>query len=64
MLAAISEFERDLLKEGSKSGMAHARARGTKSGRAIDRAERVKRLLAEGEVFEQSSPSWESAKQQ
>ena len=53
LLAAISEFERDLLQERIKSGIAHARSKGTKSGRAIgrptfDRAERVKRLLAEG----------------
>ena len=53
MLAAISEFEGDLLRERIKSGIAHARSKGTKSGRAIgrpvfDRTERVKRLLAEG----------------
>jgi DNA invertase Pin-like site-specific DNA recombinase len=53
MLAAISEFEGDLLRERIKSGIAHARSKGTKSGRAIgrpsfDRAERVKRLLIEG----------------
>ncbi len=53
MLAAISEFEGDLLRERIKSGIAHARSKGTKSGRAIgrpgfDRGERVKRLLAEG----------------
>jgi len=53
LLAAISEFERDLLRERIKSGIAHARSNGTKSGRAIgrpcfDRQERVKRLLAGG----------------
>ena len=53
LLAAISEFERDLLQERIKSGIAHARSKGTKSGRAIgrpgfDRPERVKRLLADG----------------
>jgi DNA invertase Pin-like site-specific DNA recombinase len=53
VLAAISEFERDLLTERIQSGIAHARSKGTKSGRAIgrpsfDRVERVKRLLAEG----------------
>jgi len=53
LLAAISEFERDLLQERIKSGIAHARANGTKSGRAIGRPgfgrpERVKRLLSEG----------------
>ncbi len=52
VLAAISEFERDLLRERIKSGMAHARSKGTKSGAigqpCFDRAERVKRLLFEG----------------
>lgn len=53
LLAAISEFERDLLQERIKSGIAHARSKGTKSGKAIgrpgfDRGDRVKRLLAEG----------------
>ena len=50
LLAAISEFERDLLQERIKSGIAHARSKGTKSGRAIgrptfNRTERVKHLL-------------------
>ena len=54
LLAAISEFERDLLRERIKSGVAHARVKGTKSGRAVgrptfDRPERVERLLAEGQ---------------
>jgi DNA invertase Pin-like site-specific DNA recombinase len=53
LLAAISEFERDLLQERIKSGIAHARSKGTKSGKAIgrpgfERSERVKRLVAEG----------------
>lgn len=53
LLAAISEFERDLLQERIKSGIAHARSKGTKSGRDIgrpgfDRSEHVTRLLAEG----------------
>lgn len=53
VLAAISEFERDLLQERIKSGIAHARAKGTKSGQSIgrpvfDRSERVERLLSEG----------------
>lgn len=37
LLASISEFERDLLQERIKSGIAHARSKGTKSGRAIGR---------------------------
>lgn len=53
LLASISEFERDLLSERIKSGIAHARSKGTKSGLAIgrpafDRSERVQRLLVEG----------------
>ncbi|MDQ5950789.1 MAG: hypothetical protein QG639_65, partial [Patescibacteria group bacterium] len=35
LLASISEFERDLLRERIKSGVAHARSKGTKSGKAI-----------------------------
>lgn len=53
MLAAISEFEGDLLRERIKSGIAHARSKGTKSGQAIGRppfekSESVKRLLSKG----------------
>lgn len=53
ILASISEFERDLLSERIKSGIAHARSKGTKSGRSIgrpgfDRTDCVKRLLAAG----------------
>lgn len=53
LLAAISEFERDLLRERIKSGIAHARSKGTKSGRPIGRptfddSVSVQRLLAEG----------------
>ena len=49
VLSAISEFERDLLGERIKSGVAHARCKGTKSGKAIgpsfNQIERVKLLL-------------------
>lgn len=53
MLAGISEFERDLIRERVNSGIAHARKHGTKSGNeigrpAFDREERVLRLLEEG----------------
>ena len=53
LLASISEFERDLLRERIKSGIAHARSKGTKTGRAIgrpafDRSDVVKSLLAKG----------------
>jgi len=54
MLAAISEFERDLLRERIKSGIAHARSKGTKSGKAIgrplfDKSELARRLLSQGQ---------------
>jgi len=53
LLASISEFERDLLRERIKSGVAHARSKGTKSGKAIgrpvfNRADTVRRLLLQG----------------
>jgi DNA invertase Pin-like site-specific DNA recombinase len=53
LLASISEFERDLLRERIKSGVAHARSKGTKSGKAIGRPafgneERVRHLIAQG----------------
>jgi len=53
VLAAISEFEGDLLRERIKSGVAHARAKGTKSGRPIGRPSYSKkayliRLLQKG----------------
>lgn len=53
LLASISEFERDLLRERIKSGVAHARSKGTKSGKAIgrprfDKTALVERLLDEG----------------
>lgn len=54
LLASISEFERDLLRERIKSGIAHARSKGTKTGKPIgrptfDRPERVQHLLAIGQ---------------
>lgn len=53
LLSAISEFERDLLRERIKSGIAHARAKGTRSGKSIgrpafDKTDAVQRLLAQG----------------
>lgn len=54
LLASISEFERDLLRERIKSGVAHARSKGTKSGKAIGRPtldcqSSVENLLAQNE---------------
>lgn len=56
LLASISEFERDLLRERIKSGVAHARSKGTKSGKAIGRpaftcTDRVERLLSQGRTI-------------
>jgi DNA invertase Pin-like site-specific DNA recombinase len=53
LLSAISEFERDLLRERIKSGIAHARLKGTKSGQPIGRPpatqlQRVQALRGEG----------------
>ncbi len=52
LLSVISQFERSLLRERITSGIAHARSKGTKSGRPIGRPafsdlETVKRLLKE-----------------
>jgi DNA invertase Pin-like site-specific DNA recombinase len=53
LMSVISQFERSLLRERIKSGIVHARSKGTKSGLAIgrpvfDKSERVKRLLSQG----------------
>jgi DNA invertase Pin-like site-specific DNA recombinase len=51
MLAVFAEFERDILRERVKSGMAAARKRGTHCGRpAIDRAKtgKVEEFFAQG----------------
>lgn len=52
MLAAVAEFERDLLRERTRSGLARTRAAGTRLGRppkTTDRQRReVRKLLAAG----------------
>lgn len=53
LLSVISQFERSLLRERIKSGIAHARSKGTKSGLAIGRPpfqqyKRLKGLLNDG----------------
>jgi DNA invertase Pin-like site-specific DNA recombinase len=55
LLAVLAQFERDLLRERIHAGIANARARGTRSGKAIGRpataraqAGRVRELAAEG----------------
>lgn len=51
MLAVFSEFERDMLRERVKAGIAHARAQGKPHGRpksASLKVEQVKALFAQG----------------
>jgi DNA invertase Pin-like site-specific DNA recombinase len=51
MLAVFAEFERDMLRERVKAGIAHARAQGKKHGRpktAALKADQVKALFAQG----------------
>ena len=51
MLAVFAEFERDILRERIKAGIAHARAKGKPHGRpktAALKAEKVKTLFAKG----------------
>ena len=51
MLAVFSEFERDMLRERVKAGIAHARAQGKPHGRpksASLKAEQIKVLFAQG----------------
>jgi len=53
MLAAIGEFERDLIRERTLDGLARARAEGKVGGRRVSitgqRAKLVRRLAAEGQ---------------
>ena len=51
MLAVFAEFERDMLRERVKAGIAHARAKGKPHGRpktAALKKEQVKELHEEG----------------
>lgn len=51
MLSVFSEFERDMLKERIKAGIAHARKKGRPHGRprsAIKHTAKIKRFYAEG----------------
>ena len=55
MMGVFAEFERGMIKERVISGMAHAKAMGTKSGNAIGRPsvssdieERIRELRANG----------------
>lgn len=60
LLSVISQFERSLLRERINSGIAHARSKGTKSGRAIGRpvancSKEVARLLSEGKSIREAA---------
>lgn len=51
MLAVFAEFERDMLRERVKAGIAHARAQGKKHGRpktAALKADSIKELYSQG----------------
>lgn len=51
MLAVFAEFERDMLRERVKAGIAHARAKGKKHGRpktAALKADQVKQMFNDG----------------
>ena len=44
VMGALAEFERDLIRERTRAGLAAARARGRKGGRPVSMGEREKRL--------------------
>ena len=51
MLGIFAEFERDVLRERVRAGLAHAKAKGKTLGRpatASKKAEKVQQLFAEG----------------
>lgn len=57
MLAAVAEFERDLLRERTRAGLARVRAEGTKLGRPAKTTESdrttIRRRLAKGDSVSQ-----------
>jgi len=60
LMSVISQFERSLLRERIKSGIAHARSKGTKTGRAIGRPgsaskERILNLLNCGQSIRKTA---------
>ncbi len=51
MLAVFAQFERDMLRERVKAGIAHARAKGKAPGRpktAALKADRIKQMAKDG----------------
>jgi DNA invertase Pin-like site-specific DNA recombinase len=65
VLAAIAQFERDLIRERTLDGLARAKAQGKVGGRrptiAGQRAQLVKRLAAEGQSVRQIAASIEAS---
>jgi DNA invertase Pin-like site-specific DNA recombinase len=61
VIGAMAEFERELIRERVRAGLAHARAEGTKSGKAIGRprarrerdrdAKRIRQMRDEGQSY-------------
>ena len=65
VLAAVAEFERDLIRERTLDGLARAKAQGKVGGRrptiAGQRAQLVKRLAAEGQSIREIAASIEAS---
>jgi DNA invertase Pin-like site-specific DNA recombinase len=65
VLAAIAQFERDLIRERTMDGLARARAQGKTGGRrptiSGQKAQLVKRLAAEGQSVRQIAASIEAS---
>jgi DNA invertase Pin-like site-specific DNA recombinase len=65
VLAAIAQFERDLIRERTLDGLARAKAQGKVGGRrptiAGQKAQLVKRLAAEGQSIRQIAASIDSS---
>jgi len=57
-LGAVAEFERELIRERVRSGLAHARAKGKRLGRPRATASRVEEglsLIEQGETYEEAA---------
>lgn len=62
IMAALAEFERDLISERTKAGMAAAKARGIKLGRpaklSLDNVAEIKRRLQNGDDIKEIAASF------
>lgn len=67
MLGAMAEFERGLVQERTRDGMAAAKARGVQLGKPLfftpARREELKRRLGRGETVRQITASWQKSPQ-